>query len=123
MVFYYSKMMEVQHEKVKNLRPNLEKLQNLEGLIQAVTAKSSDENFDCISRVFAPKVKVSEDPVTGSTHCLIAPYWSKILNKNILKCYQASERGGILQCEIIDDRVKISGNAILFAKSKLNIEE
>lgn len=110
-------------EKVKNLRPNLEKLQNLEGLIQAVTAKSSDENFDCISRVFAPKVKVSEDPVTGSTHCLIAPYWSKILNKNILKCYQASERGGILQCEIIDDRVKISGNAILFAKSKLNIEE
>ena len=84
---------------------------------------SSDENFDCISRVFAPKVKVSEDPVTGSTHCLIAPYWSKILNKNILKCYQASERGGILQCEIIDDRVKISGNAILFAKSKLNIEE
>ncbi|MBQ9441811.1 MAG: PhzF family phenazine biosynthesis protein [Selenomonadaceae bacterium] len=108
-------------EKVKNLRPDFEKLKNLDGLIQAVTAKSSDKNFDCVSRVFAPKIKIPEDPVTGSTHCLIAPIWSEKLSKNILKCYQASERGGNLICEISGDRVKISGSAVLFAQSELNI--
>jgi len=108
-------------EKIKNLQPNFEKLKNLEGLLQAVTAKSSDKNFDCVSRIFAPKLKISEDPVTGSTHCLIAPVWQKKFNKNILKCCQASERGGILQCEILGDRIKISGSAVLFAKSELSI--
>lgn len=110
-------------EKVKNLQPNFEKLKKLDGLIQAVTAKSSEKNFDCVSRIFAPKIKILEDPVTGSTHCMIAPYWAKKLQKNILKCYQASERGGNLICEVFGDRVKISGNAVLFAKSELNIEE
>ena len=108
-------------DKVKNLTPNFDKLKNLDGLIQAVTAKSSDEIFDCVSRIFAPKIKINEDPVTGSTHCLIAPIWAEKLNKNFLKCYQASERGGILFCEISSDRVKISGNAVLFAKADLNI--
>lgn len=109
--------------KIKDLQPNFDKLKNLGGLIQAVTAKSSDENFDCVSRIFAPKVKIPEDPVTGSTHCLIAPIWAEKLNKNFLKCYQASERGGTLFCKILDNRVKISGNAVLFAKSTLNISE
>ena len=108
-------------EKVKTLQPNFDKLKNLAGLIQAITAKSSDENFDCVSRVFAPKIKIPEDPVTGSTHCLIAPIWAEKLNKKFLKCYQASERGGTLFCEMADDRVKISGNAVLFASAKLNI--
>lgn len=108
-------------DEVKNLQPDFEKLKKLDGLIQAVTAKSSDKNFDCVSRIFAPKIKISEDPVTGSTHCLIAPIWSEKLKKNFLKCYQASERGGKLFCEISGDRVKISGKAILFAKSELNI--
>ena len=107
---------------IKNLQPNFDELKKLDGLIQAVTAKSSDENFDCVSRVFAPKIKIPEDPVTGSTHCLIAPYWAEKLHKNILKCYQASERGGNLICEVADDRVKISGSAVLFAKSELNID-
>ena len=107
---------------IKNLQPNFDELKKLDGLIQAVTAKSSDESFDCVSRVFAPKIKISEDPVTGSTHCLIAPYWAEKLHKNILKCYQASERGGNLICEVAGDRVKISGSAVLFAKSELNID-
>lgn len=106
---------------VRNFQPNLEKLQKLEGLIQAVTAKSSDENFDCVSRIFAPKIKINEDPVTGSTHCMIAPYWAEKLQKDFLKCYQASERGGILNCKVSGNRVKISGNAVLFATSELNI--
>ena len=107
---------------IKNLQPNFDELKKLDGLIQAVTAKSSDESFDCVSRVFAPKIKIPEDPVTGSTHCLIAPYWAEKLHKNILKCYQASERGGNLICEVAGDRVKISGSAVLFAKSELNID-
>ena len=106
-------------EKIKNLRPNLEKLQKLDGLIQAVTARSKNERFDCVSRIFAPKIKIAEDPVTGSTHCLIAPIWAEKLNKNFLQCYQASERGGTLFCEMAGDRVKISGNAVLFAKSEI----
>lgn len=108
-------------KKIKTLQPDFEKLKKLDGLTQAVTAKSSDKNFDCVSRVFAPKVKVPEDPVTGSTHCLIAPYWAEKLQKNKLKCYQASERGGNLFCEVIGDRVKVSGTAVLFAKSELNL--
>ena len=106
-------------ETVEKLQPNLEKLAKLEGMTQAVTAAEKD--FDCVSRVFAPKVQVNEDPVTGSTHCLIAPYWAEKLGKKKLKARQASKRGGILYCEILGERVKISGQAALFAVSELKI--
>ena len=106
-------------EAVEKLAPDFDKLQNLEGLIQAVTA--ADKNFDCVSRVFAPKIKIAEDPVTGSTHCMIAPYWSERLGKKNIIARQASERGGILQCEVLGERVKISGSAVLFAVSDLKV--
>ncbi len=106
-------------EAVEKLAPDFDKLQNLEGLIQAVTA--ADKNFDCVSRVFAPKLKIAEDPVTGSTHCLIAPYWSERLGKKNIIARQASERSGILQCEVLGERVKISGSAVLFAVSDLKV--
>ena len=106
-------------ESVENLAPDFDKLCRLDGLIQAVTA--ADKNFDCVSRIFAPKIKIAEDPVTGSTHCLIAPYWSKRLGKKKIVARQASARGGILYCEIFGERVKISGSAALFAVSDLNI--
>jgi len=82
---------------------------------------AAGENFDCVSRVFAPKIKIPEDPVTGSTHCLIAPYWSERLGKKKLIARQASARGGILHCEVLGARVKISGSAVLFAVSDLKI--
>ncbi len=104
-------------DEVKNLKPNLEKLKKLEGLTQSVTAKGKD--FDCVSRVFAPKVAVNEDPVTGSTHCLITPYWSKKLGKNKLTALQASKRTGILYCELIGDRIKISGKTALYAIAEI----
>ena len=104
-------------EAVKNLKPDLSKLGQLEGLIQAVTAKGSD--YDCVSRVFAPQVGINEDPVTGSTHCLIAPYWAEKLGKNKLTAFQASKRTGILYCEVIGDRVKISGKAALYSISEI----
>ncbi|MBQ3337323.1 MAG: PhzF family phenazine biosynthesis protein [Selenomonadaceae bacterium] len=104
---------------VENLSPDMNKLSNLDGMTQAVTA--AGENFDCVSRVFAPKIKIPEDPVTGSTHCLIAPYWSERLGKKKLIARQASARGGILHCEVLGARVKISGSAILFAVSDLKV--
>lgn len=106
-------------EAVEKLSPDFDKLKNLDGLTQAVTA--AGENFDCVSRVFAPKLKIAEDPVTGSTHCLIAPYWSERLGKKKLIARQASARGGILQCEVLGERVKISGSAVLFAVADLKI--
>ncbi len=106
-------------ETVEKLQPNFEKILKLEGTTQAVTA--AGKNFDCVSRVFAPKVGVNEDPVTGSTHCLIAPYWAEKLGKKKIFARQASKRGGILHCEIINQRVKISGQAVLFAVAEINI--
>ena len=106
-------------EAVENLAPNQGKLKKLDGLTQAVTA--ADKNFDCVSRVFAPKISVPEDPVTGSTHCLIAPYWSERLGKTKLIARQASARGGILYCEVAGERVKISGSAVLFSVADLKI--
>lgn len=108
-------------ETVEKLQPNFEKLAKLDGTTQAVTA--AGKNFDCVSRVFAPKVGVNEDPVTGSTHCLITPYWSEKLGKNKIIARQASTRGGILYCEICGERIKISGQAVLFATADLNFEE
>ena len=104
-------------EAVKKVKPNLNKLSKLEGLTQAVTAKGKD--FDCVSRVFAPKIAVNEDPVTGSTHCLITPYWAEKLGRNKLTALQASERSGILYCELVGDRVKISGRAALYSVSEI----
>lgn len=106
-------------DSLENLQPNFEKLAKLDGMTQAVTAAGKD--FDCVSRVFAPKVGVPEDPVTGSTHCLIAPYWAERLGKKILNARQASKRGGTLICKISGDRVKIAGQAALFAVAELKL--
>lgn len=74
-------------EAVINLKPNQEKMKKLDGLCIAITAES--KNFDCVSRVFAPELNVAEDPVTGSTHCMIAPYWADKLGKTDITAFQA----------------------------------
>ena len=107
-------------EAVEQLKPDFDKLSKLNGLIQAVTA-AADDKFDCVSRVFAPKIKIPEDPVTGSTHCLIAPYWSRRLGKQMITARQASARGGVLYCEVLGERVKVSGSAALFAVADLKV--
>lgn len=100
-------------EAVINLRPNQEKMKKLDGLCIAVTAKG--KNFDCVSRVFAPELDVAEDPVTGSTHCMIAPYWADKLGKADIRAFQASKRTGVLYCKVMDERVIISGKAVLYS--------
>lgn len=102
---------------VRRAKVNQAALAELEGLCIAVTAAGTD--YDCVSRVFAPKLNVAEDPVTGSTHCMIVPYWAGVLGKNKITAYQASERGGVLYAKFDNDRVKIAGKAVLFAVSDI----
>lgn len=106
-------------ETVRKINPDLEKLKNIEGLLMHVTAKG--EKFDCVSRSFAPKLKIAEDPVCGSGHCHIVPYWAEKLNKNTITAYQASERGGILYCRKENGRIKISGKVSLYSIAELYV--
>lgn len=106
-------------EKIINAKPDMDKVKSIDGLLLHITAKG--KNVDCVSRSFAPKLAVIEDPVCGSGHCHIAPYWSKVLDKTELVAYQASQRGGTLYCRLDGDKVFISGEAALFATSELNL--
>ncbi|WP_370464627.1 PhzF family phenazine biosynthesis protein [Leptotrichia sp. oral taxon 417] len=111
-------------ELVEKFEPNLEKIKLLDGLLLHITAKA-DENseFDCISRSFAPKLDVAEDPVCGSGHCHLVPLWSDKLGKNEIVAFQASKRTGILYCKLDKEknRVSLSGKAVLFAVSEIFI--
>ena len=102
---------------VRTLKPDMDKLAQLEGLSVGVTAKGT--KFDCVSRVFGPKCGIPEDPVTGSTHCMIVPYWAEKLGKPEIFAWQASARGGALRCRLEGSRVTLSGKAVLFAEAEL----
>lgn len=97
---------------ILSLCPDMEQLLKLDCLGIIVTAQGKDVDF--VSRFFAPKAGVPEDPVTGSAHCTLIPYWSEKLNKKMLHALQVSRRGGELFCEDLDDRVKISGHAVTY---------
>lgn len=99
------------------LNPDFEALRELDGLCIAVTAKGTE--YDCVSRVFAPDLNIPEDPVTGSTHCMIAPYWTERLGKNSITAFQASERTGVMYAEVCGERINISGRAVLFGVSEI----
>lgn len=106
---------------VKKIQPDQNKMKELDGLLVIVTAPSDKEAFDSVSRAFAPKLDIAEDPVTGSAHCMIAPYWCSRLSKDDLVCFQASEREGILYASVRGDRVTVAGKATLFSESELNV--
>lgn len=107
-------------DEVRNININLDKIKKLDGLLLHVTAKGSE--FDCVSRSFAPKLGVSEDPVCGSGHCHIVPFWAKKLDKNVLKAYQASKRGGTLYCNFDGKKVQLSGKAALYSIAEINTD-
>ena len=77
-----------------------------------VTARSSDPTFDFVSRFFAPSVGVNEDPVTGSAHCCLGPYWQRVTGRDTFTAYQASPRGGVVRVRMDDGRVKLAGHAV-----------
>ena len=108
---------------VIQMKPDLEKVRALKGALMQVTAPGTGTEFDCISRTFAPKMEVPEDPVCGSGHCHIVPYWSEKLGKTELTARQASPRGGTLYCRLEGDRVILAGRAALYSVAELMIEE
>lgn len=104
---------------IKNLSPNFNLLAQLESNDIIVTSKGDDVDF--VSRVFAPNLGINEDPVTGSAHTLLIPYWTKKLHKTKLEAVQLSKRTGYLKCEYLNDRVEMSGQAVTFLKGQLII--
>lgn len=104
-------------EIVKRLQPNLQQLAALP--IRCLIITSSSSHYDFVSRVFAPAVGIDEDPVTGSTHCALAPFWAEKLGKNILSARQVSARGGDLLVSVNNNRIDISGTAITLFKGEL----
>jgi PhzF family phenazine biosynthesis protein len=106
-------------KEVRALQPDMQRLANLDRFAIIVTAPGNDVDF--VSRFFAPAQGIPEDPVTGSAHCTLIPYWSRRLDKTKLSARQVSERGGDLSCEAAGLRVFIAGRAALFLEGKLHI--
>ena len=106
---------------VPTLAPDQAKLMELDGLLQHITAKGKE--YDSVSRTFAPKLAVAEDPVCGSGHCHIVPLWAQKLGKEKLVARQASKRGGTLYCEMHGDRLSLAGTAVLYSIADLYVEE
>jgi PhzF family phenazine biosynthesis protein len=105
---------------IRGMSPNFEKLEQIPDAF-AVIVTAPGEKSDFVSRFFAPRAGIPEDPVTGSAHCTLIPYWSDKLNKECLHAYQLSQRGGELFCEHLNDRVRISGHAVLYAAGELHL--
>jgi PhzF family phenazine biosynthesis protein len=97
---------------VRLLNPDIPAIKELPVRGVIVTARSTTDGLDFISRFFAPRVGVNEDPVTGSAHCCLTPYWAGVLNKNELIAYQASKRGGVIHVRLEGDRVVLAGQAV-----------
>lgn len=100
------------YKELKDIQPDYNSLKEIGKTSFMVTCKSHDNKYDFYSRYFAPSVGINEDPVTGSAHSYLAPYWVKKTGRKVLHAYQASARGGEVECELTDDmRVLIRGNA------------
>jgi PhzF family phenazine biosynthesis protein len=110
-------------DEVRALRPDFGAVAKI-GIGKAiVTAPGNgrDSDVDFVSRFFAPGVGIAEDPVTGSAHCILTPFWAARLGKQVLQARQVSKRGGELRCELAGDRVKMSGGAVLVASGTLHL--
>ncbi|MBP2290940.1 PhzF family phenazine biosynthesis protein [Azospirillum rugosum] len=105
---------------VSSLAPDMAALAKIEGFAVNVTAPGSG-GVDFVSRFFAPGQGIPEDPVTGSAHCTLIPYWAARLGKDRLEARQISARGGALSCELAGDRVKIGGRGVLFLEGAIHI--
>jgi PhzF family phenazine biosynthesis protein len=104
---------------VRDLDPDFSELEKLD--CTGIIATAPGEDVDFVSRFFAPREGVPEDPVTGSAHCTLAPYWADRLGRNELVARQVSARGGDLRCKLIDDRVLIAGRATLYSRGFLTL--
>ena len=99
--------------------PDFDKVKALDGLLLNITARGS--NYDTVTRSFAPKLSVKEDPVCGSGHCHVIPLWANKLAQAEFRAYQASERSGLLLCRIEGDRIYLAGKASLYSRGEIYI--
>lgn len=106
---------------VRDYKPDFYLINQIPSQGFIVTAKSESNKYDVVSRYFGPQVGIDEDPVTGSAHCLLIPIWCEKLASSKILAYQASERGGLLNCELKNDRVYITGQAVLYLKGQIHV--
>ncbi|MEC4591085.1 MULTISPECIES: PhzF family phenazine biosynthesis protein [Nitrospirillum] len=106
---------------VRALTPDMAGLLGIDRFAVIVTAPGDEPGVDFVSRFFAPAKGVPEDPVTGSAHCTLIPYWAQRLNADRLSARQVSRRGGALTCRLDGDRVRIGGDAVLFLEGYIHI--
>jgi len=106
-------------EEVERVSPDFSLMLQLPALGVIVTARGSDVDF--VSRFFAPAAGISEDPVTGSAHTVLTPYWAQVLGKNEMTAKQVSARGGYLKCKLSGDRVEMSGKAVTYLIGEIEI--
>ncbi len=104
---------------VRTLQPDITRLSKIPVRGVIVTSRSDSRDYDFVSRFFAPAVGVNEDPVTGSAHCFLSPYWSARLGRDELVGYQASLRGGIVKVRLDGDRVHLGGQAVTVMRGEL----
>jgi PhzF family phenazine biosynthesis protein len=107
-------------DEVRNYTPSIVELEKIDCRGVIITSKGKDR-YDFVSRFFAPKVGVNEDPVTGSAHCKLAHYWGTKLNKKEFLAYQASPRGGEIEISIHDERVHLKGQAVTILEGKWKV--
>ena len=116
-------------ESVMNETPDFSLIKALGGKRVAITAMNDQKNeelkhFDIISRYFTPSMGIDEDPVTGSLHTSLTPLWAEKLSKNVITAYQASTRGGVLYCKLLDhDRIEITGTCKLYFEAELYLDD
>lgn len=106
-------------ETIQNLSPDFDFIKTLDA--RGVIATAPSETFDFVSRFFAPLEGINEDPVTGSAHTMLIPYWKKVLDKTEMKAKQISARGGVLQCKFNGKRVEIGGKAVSYLTGKITL--
>jgi len=117
----FDKFVVVESEQVvRSLKPDFAQLGQFAMRGVVVTSTADDPRFDFISRYFAPGAGIDEDPVTGSTHCCLGPYWSQQLGKTAMTAFQASTRGGIVRVRISGDRVILGGQAVTVLRGELS---
>jgi PhzF family phenazine biosynthesis protein len=113
-------LLEVESEQaVADVHPDFERLAQVDARGVIVTSRAHGGEYDFVSRFFGPRVGVNEDPVTGSAHCCLGPYWSEKLHRDELVGYQASARGGVVRTRTAGDRVYLGGQAITVVRGRL----
>ncbi|MBJ88670.1 MAG: isomerase [Woeseia sp.] len=110
-----------QESSVLALNPDFELLSKVLDYGLIVTAEGTSDEIDFVSRFFAPALGINEDPVTGSAHCVLTPYWSNRLGKKQLNARQISNRGGIIRCSDLGDRIQVGGRVVFFLSGLISI--